>query len=81
MTRASEIFKRLYREHIPGQANKDWLTFSVDIETDKQSQVQFHPGRGSDQTVPFFYTPSNLSELQSCKSIFSTNVSEIFISK
>ena len=30
--------------------------------------------RGPAQDVPFFYTPSNLSRLQSCKSIISTKL-------
>ena len=30
-------------------------------------------GPGLSQDVPFFHTPSNLSELQSCKSIISTD--------
>ena len=38
--------------------------------------------RGPAQDVPFFYTPSHLrSELQSCKSMISTNISGIFIFK
>ena len=37
--------------------------------------------RGPAQDVPFFYTPSQLSELKSCKSIVSTNISIIFIFK
>ena len=37
--------------------------------------------RGPAQDVPFFYTPSHLSELQSCKSIISTGFPYIFIFK
>ena len=33
------------------------------------------------KTSPFFYTPSHLSELQSCKSIISTNFSFVFLFK
>ena len=36
---------------------------------------------GPAQDVPFFYMPSQLSELQSFKSIISTNISGIFIFK
>ena len=38
-------------------------------------------GRGPAQDVPFFYTPSHLSELQSFKSIISTHFLLIFIFK
>ena len=37
--------------------------------------------RGPAQDAPFFYTPSHLSELQSCKSILSTGFPFIFILK
>ena len=37
--------------------------------------------RGPAQDVPFFYTPSNLSALQSCKSIISTDFTFIFMFK
>ena len=37
--------------------------------------------RGPAQDVPFFYTPSHFSELNSCKSIISTNFPFIFIFK
>ena len=37
--------------------------------------------RGPSQDVPFFYTSSHLSELQSFKSIISTIISVIFIFK
>ena len=40
-----------------------------------------HIRRGPAQDVPFFYTPSHLSELQSFKSIISTNISSVFIFK
>ena len=37
--------------------------------------------RGPAQDVPFFYTGSRFSELQSCTLIFSANFSFIFIFK
>ena len=37
--------------------------------------------KGPAQDVPFFYTPSHFSELQSCKSIISTDFSLVFIFK
>ena len=37
--------------------------------------------RGPAQNVPFFYTPSHFSELQSCKLIISTEIYFIFIVK
>ena len=40
---------------------------------------QPHTRRGPAQDVTFFYTPSHLNELQSCKSSISTNISGIFI--
>ena len=38
-------------------------------------------GRGPAQDIPFFYTPSQLSEIQSFKSIISTRFTFIFIFK
>ena len=40
-----------------------------------------YKGRGTAQDVLFFYTPYHLSELQSFKSIISTDFSLIFIFK
>ena len=37
--------------------------------------------RGPAQDVPFLYTRSHLSEVQSCKSIISTDFTLIFIFK
>ena len=47
------------------------------------SQGKVHTGywRGLYQDVPFFYTPSDLSELQICKSIIWGNIYVIFIFK
>ena len=42
---------------------------------------QYRLRQGPAQEFPFFYTPSYLSELQSCKSIISTDFSFIFIFK
>ena len=45
------------------------------------SSYNFDGGRVLAQDVPFFYTPSHLSELRSFKSIISTHVPFIFIFK
>ena len=43
--------------------------------------VRFTTVQVPSQDVPFFYTPSHLSELKSCKSIISTDFPFIFIFK
>ena len=45
----------------------------------RSTHILFHGIRGPAQDVPFFYAPTHLSELQSFKSIISTNISGIFV--
>ena len=44
MTRDPDLLKRLYQKNIPVQADKYWVTFYVQIGSEKEPiQVEFHP--------------------------------------
>ena len=38
------LLQRIYQKHIPGQAYKYWIVFSVPVGSpEEKSQVEFHP--------------------------------------
>ena len=66
---------------LPGSGLSDFLLCKFLLWAISQKHITDISLTGSIPRRPFFYTSSHLSEIKSCKSIISTNISEIFIFK